>query len=391
MILYENDVRKISMRLLRSRVRLICDEPFIGLIFFHMKIILSQESDYIWVEMPDKLMINPKYIMTINDAELDCLIIAVLSDFVEDILDDGQSMKEPNDQGNDDSDNQNGQNGDEEEYEDGQDDSDKSEKDNYSSKKSGGKKGISDKTEEKGTESDEQNNSDCKENGDEESNNIDVYLLKDIWKSRISQAHEVAKGRGCGYIPGGVNRYIDELKNPKLDWRTILDEFIQEEVVDYSFSPPDRRFGDSPFFLPDYNDKDTILKNILFMIDTSGSMSKNDITEAYSEIYGAIEQYNGKVEGLLGFFDAGVTEPKPFTEVGELLEIIPRGGGGTDFEEIFNYISKEMGDIELASIIILTDGYCSFPDEEKAMEIPVLWVINNSDVNPPWGKVARIG
>lgn len=364
MKLYENDVRKISMRLLRSRVRLLSDEPFTGLVFIHMKVMLSQVSDYIWVEMPDKLMINPEYIMTINDVELDYLIIAVLSDFVEDILDDGQSMKKPDDQINDESDEQSG---DEEESEDSQEDSDESEANG-------------------GAESSKEGDG----GGEDESDNFDECLFRDIWKSRISQAYEVAKGRGCGYIPGGVNRYIDELKNPKLDWRTILDEFIQEEVVDYSFSPPDRRFDDSPFFLPDYNDKDTILKNVLFMIDTSGSMSKADITEAYSEIYGAIEQYNGKIEGLLGFFDAEVTNPKPFTEVGEFLEIIPRGGGGTDFGEIFNYISKEMGDIELASIIILTDGYCSFPDEEKAMEIPVLWVINNNEVNPPWGKVARI-
>jgi hypothetical protein len=25
-----------------------------------------------------------------------------------------------------------------------------------------------------------------------------------------------------------------------------------------------------------------------------------------------------------------------------------------------------------------------------AMDIPVLWLINNKDIDPPWGKVARI-
>ena len=43
------------------------------------------------------------------------------------------------------------------------------------------------------------------------------------------------------------------------------------------------------------------------------------------------------------------------------------------------------------SIIILSDGYCDFPNKEKALGIPVLWVINNNEVNPPWGNVVRIG
>ena len=43
------------------------------------------------------------------------------------------------------------------------------------------------------------------------------------------------------------------------------------------------------------------------------------------------------------------------------------------------------------SIIILSDGYCDFPNEEDALGIPVLWVINNEEVNPPWGNVTRIG
>ena len=38
------------------------------------------------------------------------------------------------------------------------------------------------------------------------------------------------------------------------------------------------------------------------------------------------------------------------------------------------------------------EDLCTFieTDEEDAMGIPVLWVINNEEVNPPWGKVTRI-
>jgi hypothetical protein len=42
------------------------------------------------------------------------------------------------------------------------------------------------------------------------------------------------------------------------------------------------------------------------------------------------------------------------------------------------------------SIVILTDGYAPIPDESRAGGIPVLWIINNDSVTPPWGKIARI-
>ena len=66
------------------------------------------------------------------------------------------------------------------------------------------------------------------------------------------------------------------------------------------------------------------------------------------------------------------------------------GGGGTSFHVIFQYVKKYMEDQFPASIIILTDGYAPFPEESMAMGIPVLWLLNNEEVEPPWGKVARI-
>lgn len=193
-----------------------------------------------------------------------------------------------------------------------------------------------------------------------------------------------------GIFPLFAERLLKELRKPQTDWRKILNDFIQEEIVDYSFTPPDRRFDDSPFFLPDFNDKDTLIKDILFMIDTSGSMSDNMITAAYSEVKGAIDQFDGKLKGWLGFFDAAIIEPKLFTSPDEFKIIKPAGGGGTDFQIIFEYVHIHMQDKLPASIIILTDGYAPFPKEKLAGGIPVLWLLNNEEVNPPWGKIARI-
>ena len=224
----------------------------------------------------------------------------------------------------------------------------------------------------------------------------DMGSQRDAWMNRMVEATDIIasmekSSKSRGTIPAGVERIINEIKNPILDWRTVLNDFVQEDICDYSFAPPDKRMEDSPFFLPDFNEKDESAKNLLFMIDTSASMSNEAITDCYSEIYGAIQQFNGKLTGKLGFFDAVVVEPVPFEDEDEFKIIRPKGGGGTSFHVIFDYVKAKMMDDPPVSIIILTDGYAPYPDEADAMDIPVLWIINNKEAKAPsWGKVARL-
>ena len=58
--------------------------------------------------------------------------------------------------------------------------------------------------------------------------------------------------------------------------------------------------------------------------------------------------------------------------------------------EKFEYVHKNMQDKLPAIIIVLTDGHDIFPEESITKGIPVLWLLNNDEVIPPWGKVARI-
>ena len=218
-------------------------------------------------------------------------------------------------------------------------------------------------------------------------------MVRDLWVKRFEDACEAMAAReailGRGMMPAFAKRLLQELKKPQTDWRTILNDFVQEDLVDYSFTPPDRR-QDGPFFLPDFNEKEDAVENILFMIDTSASMSDEMVTAAYSEVKGAVDQFDGKLKGYLGFFDAGIVEPRPFVSEESFLEIKPAGGGGTDFGIIFEYVFRYMQDELPASIIILTDGCAPYPNEERAGGISVLWLINNEHETPPWGKIARI-
>lgn len=262
-----------------------------------------------------------------------------------------------------------------------------------SSAKTSSKEKSSEEGKRKGrTSSDKGSPSENKEGWDEhgkwkkDTNGIE----EEIWIKRISDAARISEASGsASSVPFAVTRALDELSQPVIDWKAVLSEFIEKEITDFSFSPPDRRFSDTPFLLPDFNDTADRIENLLFMVDTSASVSDEAVTKAYSEIAGALERFDGKLSGSVGFFDTEVYEPKPFDSIEDLMAIKPKGGGGTSFHSVFRYIRRHMEDNPPYCIIILTDGEASFPEESAAMGIPVLWIMTG-DIEAPFGKCIKL-
>ncbi|MFW6242999.1 MAG: VWA-like domain-containing protein, partial [bacterium] len=205
------------------------------------------------------------------------------------------------------------------------------------------------------------------------------------WEGKLVSAAKTAQSKNAGNLPAFIERLVGKITKPQKDWRILLAEFIQPVTDDYSFSPPDRRFQSFDFFLPDFNDTSEKVEDIWFYIDTSGSMSEDEITLCYSEIVGAINQFKGRLSGKLCFFDYDIYGPHDFNSVNNVLKIKPKGGGGTSFNIIFEHVKEQNKNNDVAGIVILTDGYASFPDEKLSDNIPTLWIVNNEDVVPPWG------
>ena len=423
MALSESEIRKYSARVYMSKLRLLYENGFYGVLLSHMKFSIDEECDTAYTD-GERIAFSPKFMDELNDSELDFVLmhevlhVALLhcfrtgdrqSDLFNiacDIVVNSNIKHSKNDK---DSDitlrkygvamhlTPDGKEGyeftAEEVYEMLVDHCKKNNlavnpdantgfdrHDRWNKPKKGNNKGDG-------------NSSPVGGVGDAASVDDDGYL-SDLWKQRVAEAAEAAKtfeggSKNAGNLPAGIERMIYDLTHPKLNWRQVLCDFVSEEITDYSFFPPDRRFSESDFFLPDLNEKDDRAENILFMVDTSGSMSDKMIAEIYSELKGAIDQFGGKLSGWLGFFDWVVYEPIPFDSVNELLSIRPKGGGGTNFDAIFEYVSKQTEIEEIAAIVTLTDGYCSFPEESAANGIPVLWIIN-SDVTAPWGQSVKI-
>lgn len=211
------------------------------------------------------------------------------------------------------------------------------------------------------------------------------------WDGRMLTAAESCKQAGVGI--GGLERAIDSIRKPQKDWRTLLQEFIQEEYNDYSLMPPDHRY-DGDFFMFDFNDTIEVVKDILFFVDTSGSMGTKAINMCYSEIQGAINQFKSHLHGKLLFFDSEVDKHVyDFDDVeGDISELMPYGGGGTSYKCIFDYLRTHKEDFDdINGVIILTDGYCDYPSEKEANDIPVLWIYTTNEKHqPPFGRQATL-
>ncbi len=214
-------------------------------------------------------------------------------------------------------------------------------------------------------------------------------LIEDIWdKYTKDAARGVGKGSG---IPDSIVRKVAIIeRKEKISWKQVLHDYIQFDQSDYVFSPPDKRYS-GDIILPSFQEAvyGSKLNNIWYVVDTSGSINSRVIAEAFNEIKNAIEQINN-VEGFISFFDCEITEPLPFSKIEEIDDLKPVGGGGTNFNVIFKYLSDKMTENLPRVIVIITDGYATFPNADDALDVPVIWLIVDSDVEPPFGEILHI-
>ena len=158
------------------------------------------------------------------------------------------------------------------------------------------------------------------------------------------------------------------------------------DTSDYTFTPPDRRYGNGEIFLPAYNEVDEDLKNILFIFDTSSSMKREVISKVFAEVKNITYQFRANMRGFIGSFDTKVYGIHEFDSIRDLNDIIMEGGCGTDFRCIYEFIKNNVRDIEFKAIVVLTDDWGDFPYIWETMDIPTIWVITEK-VKPLFGKL----
>ena len=111
--------------------------------------------------------------------------------------------------------------------------------------------------------------------------------IKDEIKEAMINSAQTA---GAGNVPGGVQRLIKELTEPKMNWRELLRQQIQSTIrSDYTWMRPSRKGWHTGAILPGMNFQDTI--DICICIDMSGSIGNDQAKDFLGEIKGIMDEY----------------------------------------------------------------------------------------------------
>lgn len=201
--------------------------------------------------------------------------------------------------------------------------------------------------------------------------------LSTQWQQRLAGAAQIAMQ--AGKMGAAMARLIDHLLQPQLPWRNLLAHYVSNIARDdYSYSRPSSRRGD-PMIYPSLRSAQI---NLIVALDTSGSITDEELREFVSEIDAIKASMSAHV--ILHACDISLAEDGPWDyEPWDALNL-PRefsGGGGTAFSPVFDWVRQQDRQPDL--LVYFTDAEGDFPEQEPAF--PVLWLVKGK-APVPWGS-----
>ena len=192
-------------------------------------------------------------------------------------------------------------------------------------------------------------------------------------------AEQTVKKRGT--VPGNIQQLLDklqQLEKPKFDWRGYVRRFTGTSTKIFTKKlrrKENRRYSDNPGL------KIKMRQHMLLAIDTSGSVSDNELKEFMNEIY---HIHKCGVDVTIIQCDTSIKSIEPFDPKKDLTV---HGRGGTEFDPVLEYYNANLR--KYTSLVYFTDGECWTNVQPKA---PVLWVLSErSDMNNSLpGKVIKL-
>jgi len=197
------------------------------------------------------------------------------------------------------------------------------------------------------------------------------------WQQRLAGAAQQAMQ--AGKLGGAMARLVDYLLQPQLPWRNLLAHYMSAIARDdYSYTRPSTRRGD-PAVYPSLRSGQV---NLVVVLDTSGSISDDDMRQFVSEIDAIKSQVRARV--TLQACDTKLVDGGPWVfEPWEEFRL-PRefaGGGGTEFSPVFSWVDST--DVNPDLLVYFTDAKGNIPKSQPGY--PVVWLVKGKET-VPWGQ-----
>jgi predicted metal-dependent peptidase len=209
--------------------------------------------------------------------------------------------------------------------------------------------------------------------------------VKEQWNKASSEASVYAKQQGK--LPKGVEKILEAVLNEKVNWKYLLYKYLTKTLpYDYTYSRPSKKSISSGFYMP------SILKEnieVVVSIDTSGSISQEELREFLGEIISLIRSFNNiKIKIII--CDAEIKEVYDIGngDIDKVNNLKISGGGGTSHIPIYDYIDNKLPNTKL--VVHFTDGYTEFPDTERVKSVWILTKDSCRDDYIPFGDIIRL-
>lgn len=201
------------------------------------------------------------------------------------------------------------------------------------------------------------------------------------WVERVNVANETCKSQGN--VPAGILRELKELSIPELSWHQIITQRLKLIATNKSWKKPCKKM------LPWYFASKHKVKGLTcaICIDTSGSMSQDDLKKTLTEIWGLSQQFKA-IKFYIMCCDTDLTEPFIIDTrtKNKLMQIKLKGGGGTSFKPVFSWIKKN--NLAIDCLVYFTDLYGDFPESKPMYQ--TYWITSTKDINVPFGRLVTM-
>jgi predicted metal-dependent peptidase len=206
------------------------------------------------------------------------------------------------------------------------------------------------------------------------------------FREAVARAASVAKA--VGKLPGNLQRMVDEILAPQVNWRDQIRLTMTGLIGSRGESwrrPNRRRLALNPIvMLPGRNGYGC--ETVVVAVDTSGSVTEAELAAYMGEVGGILADVKPRRIIVIGC-DARVTQVDEVRSLDEFDGVRAKGikgGGGTSFRPVFEYVEQE--ELRPEALIYCTDLQGAFPEEPA---YPVVWCATTNDP-VPFGDVVRL-
>lgn len=200
---------------------------------------------------------------------------------------------------------------------------------------------------------------------------------------------------GAGKNQGLLKFKVDDILKSHIDWRKWLTKYcIKARAYDSTFSNPDKRmFYQNAIYPGQSMDESNTLKNIKVCIDTSGSISDDDLSYIFGQIQKLTKQF--RIEAEVIAWDTSMKSCGSLNNYTNIKNIELEGRGGTDPACVFKYFDSKQCKVKPIVTLMFTDGYWYMQENSKWAKKyrDTLWVMTkdaNKDFKPPFGLLTKI-